>query len=413
MAFTSTLTADSTLADVRAEQRAAANYALELRSTPEDNRTETYDADVRSAIDVIHFNDEIEKALAADERATPILESRGPNAAFAGLEGDAEYRSLGRQVVEAEGYEDWAAGNRATPFVTEVRTPLTTYTPGNDGPGSNAFVTVGTPTLAPGAVRQQRLFVRDLLSTQGTGLASVPYIQEVNAATNETGAGMTAEGSAKTEVTMEFTQLDAPARKITAWIPVTDEAMSDAPTLMGYVNTRLTYMVSLKEEAQVLAGNGTAPNLKGILDFSAVQTQGAVADDIPGTVAAAFGKIENVDGDPDGVVYNPLDYWGGVAERHSTFLDNAGSGPAPSGGPQGLSWGVREVRSRALTAGDAIAGSWRLGATLLDRTGITVKVGDQHSDFFTENMVAVVAEKRTALAVHRPDFFVDCTISFS
>jgi HK97 family phage major capsid protein len=416
MAFESTLTDTSDLAAVRAEQRAAAAYALELRARPADQRDENYDADVRSAIDVINFNDTIERALAAAERTAEQSGqrgSRGPNAAFADM-GDSEFRSLGEQVVNAEGFEDWArSGGSGTSFETEVRTPVTTYTDGT-APGSGVFLPIGTPTIAPGAVRQQRLFVRDLLSTQQTGLSSVPYIQEVNSVTNAGGATTVAEGSAKPEVTMEFTQVDAPARKIAAWIPVTEEAMTDAPTLSGYINTRLTYMVMLREEAQVLSGNGNAPNIKGITQFSGVQTQSAVSDDIPATTAAAFGKIENVDGDPDGVVFNPLDYWAGVAERHSNSLDNSGNGSAPSNiAMNALSWGERSIRSRSLTAGDALAGSWKMGATLFDRTGVTVRVGNQHSDYFTKNMVAVLAEKRTALAVHRPDFFVDMTISFS
>lgn len=417
MPFASTLTAESDLAAVREEQRAAATYALELRARPADQRGDDYDADLRSAIDVINFNETIEQALAAADRAERAAagersESRGPSAAFAGL-GDNEVRSLGAQVVEADGYEEWANGARSTPFEVEVRTPVTTYTD-ETAPGSGVFLPIGTPTIAPGAIRQQRLFVRDLLSTQQTGLSSVPYIQEVNSTSNASDATTVAEGSAKPETTMEFQQLDAPARKIAAWIPVTEEAMTDAPTLMGYINTRLTYMVMLREEAQVIAGNGTAPNIKGITDFSNVQTQAAVDDDVPATVAAAFGKIENVDGDPDGVVFNPLDYWAGVAERHSSQLDNSGNGNAPASlAMNSLSWGERSIRSRSLAQGDALAGSWRMGATLFDRTGVTIRVGNQHSDYFTKNMVAVLAEKRSALAVHRPDFFVDITINFT
>jgi HK97 family phage major capsid protein len=56
---------------------------------------------------------------------------------------------------------------------------------------------------------------------------------------------------------MEFTPALAPVVKIAAWIPVTEEILEDAPTLAGYINTRLAYMVDLREEAQIL--NGPAP----------------------------------------------------------------------------------------------------------------------------------------------------------
>jgi HK97 family phage major capsid protein len=60
-----------------------------------------------------------------------------------------------------------------------------------------------------------------------------------------------------------------------------------------------------------------------------------------------------------------------------------------------------------------LVGSFRLGATLFDRMAATVRTSDSHSDYFVANKVAILIEERIALAVHRPDFFVETTIDLT
>jgi HK97 family phage major capsid protein len=99
-----------------------------------------------------------------------------------------------------------------------------------------------------------------------------------------------------------------------------------------------------------------------------------------------------------------------VTTRHSNQLDGGAVGNLPfAGAPQGL-WGLRVVRTRAMTAGKALVGSWKLGATLFDRRAATVRVYDQHEDYAVKNKSVVLAEERVALAVHRPDFFCEVTL---
>ena len=82
------------------------------------------------------------------------------------------------------------------------------------------------------------------------------------------------------------------------------------------------------------------------------------------------------------------------------------AGGAPFNVPTGTIWGLPVVRTRALAAGHAIVGSWRLGATLFEREGVMIRVADQHASLFISNTVVILAEERVGLAVHRPDFFV-------
>lgn len=406
------ITAESTLAEVRQHLADTARQAVELRTRPADQRGDTYEGDLRSLIDEISFGDTIERALAAAERGQRAADEdaqrqrSGPRGAFAG--GDDEQRTAGQEFTETEEYKAWVEGGQRGVHQSEVRTLLFSETTGT---GAGLWRPVGTPVL--NYERRRRAFVRDLMGgAQGTGLSSVPYLQEVDVVTNETGANVTSEGSAKNEVTMEFQQQDAPVRKITAWLPVTTEILADAPTLRGYIDRRLEYMIMIREEQQILNGTGTAPQIRGILQTTGVQTQAAVNNDVPATLGAAFGLVENVDGDPNGVVMNPTDYWAAITTRHTTQFDSGFGGNAPAV-VSGISWGEPVVRTRALSSLDAIVGDWRLGATLFQREGVMIKTGEQHSDFFTTNKVAIVAEERIALAVDVPAFFVDVTLDIT
>lgn len=415
MPFTPTVPEAPSAAEVRTLLREAGDYLLGLRRTPADQRGDSHAEDVRSATAFIH---EFDAVLTATERSA-APEARGPQAAFEQLQ--RREASAGEVAILNEEYRSWAEARGsygAFPHVevrgalegVEFRALIDSTTDGSGG-DAGVFLPLGTP-IAP-VPRQRRLFVRDLLSVQQTSLASVPYIRELNAATNETGATAVAEGSAKPEVTMEFEQADAPIRKIAAWVPVTMEILQDAPTLAGYINTRLAYMLAVREEAQILSGPGTAPNIRGITETTGTQTQAAVNDDLPATVGLAIAKIENVDGDADGFAVNPLDFWTGIVERHATQMDGDGSVGIPYGRPPSGPWGLPTVRTRSLAQGSSVVGAWRLGATLFDRMQITIRTSDSHDDYFVNNKSAVLAEERVGLAVHRPDFFVETALNFT
>jgi HK97 family phage major capsid protein len=204
-----------------------------------------------------------------------------------------------------------------------------------------------------------------------------------------------AEGAVKPEAAVQFQPDTAPTTIIAANIPVTTQIMEDAPTVIGYINGRLVYMLKLREEAEVLNGNGTYPDLKGILSYGSLQTQNAVSGEYAQTIGNAIAKIETVNG----------------IKRAA-----AGSGTFDAGVPfnAGITqtvWGLPLVRTNSLSSGTAVVGSWQLGATLFDRMQANVRAYEQHSDFAVRNQVLIQAEERVALAVFRPDWFVKTTLA--
>lgn len=420
-----------TASELRTRCQEAAARIIDLRSIPEERRPDTWAADLNGAATELRDYDLLEQSVSRNERAamdqiawdTAVAaaeaeaanpanrDGNGPNAAT-GQGGDGEFRSAGQMFTENELYTS-RSSVKVDPV--EVRNLLTGGSVG--GTGSDLFAPVGSPALNQSAVRRMRFFLRDVIPVTPTGLQTIPYIRELNAATHEAGATTVAEASAKPEVTMLFEQADAPVRKIAAWIQITEEAYNDAPTLRGYIDTRLAYMLGIEEEAQYLNGDGNAPNIEGILQVSGIQTQAAINDDLAGTIGLAVGKIENVDGMADAIAINPITFWTGVVERHSTWMDGAQFGSAGGGLPFAMPpmtlFGLPTIRTRAMAANKALVGCYGIGAQIFERMGTTIKSTDSHASLFISNTLVVLAEKREALAVHRPDFFVDTTLAFT
>jgi len=422
--FTPTLPApEKVTAPVLREQlKAAADYMSGLQGVDAEKRDDQWKTDLRSAVEFINQAD---PQLTALERSAPAPEPQGPTGNTHPQ--NVEHRSLGDSFVQHDDYqnagnEGWGAsrsvememrgslfaGNAQYREITSGTTP-----PDNGG----VFLPQAQQPIAP-RPRQMRLFLRDVLDVSETGLSTIPYIREVDAAALEYGASAVLEGAAKPEVAMSWELDEAPVRKIAAWVTVTSEIIDDAATLRGYIDGRLAYMLAVREEYEILNGDGSAPHLRGLLQYTSGNTQlqtHSGADHVA-ALGYAVGLVENVDGDADGIVMNPLDYWTMITTRQATDFDGDGTyGPSNAGapyvsGPTGV-WGLPVIRGRAITSGTAIVGSWGMGATLFDRMSTRIAVGNQHSDYFTTNKIAVLAEERVALAVHRPDFFVNVTLS--
>ena len=72
------------------------------------------------------------------------------------------------------------------------------------------------------------------------------------------------EGGVKPESSLVFEQKTEPVRKIATWVPASEESLEDVAGC-ARISTRLSLFVRLEDEDQLVNGNGTAPNLLGIL----------------------------------------------------------------------------------------------------------------------------------------------------
>lgn len=349
-------------------------------------------------------------------------EQRNPGGPAAGnvagtLNVQVERRSPGQIVTADSEFLEWAkrAARKGTGIgespTVEMRSlfgsiETRALVSEGDANGSATLLPVGQPFLVD--TRRRRLFIRDLIGVQQTGLAAIPYVRELNPVANALSASTVAEGATKPEATMQFQADIAPVQVIATTIPITTQILEDATTLVGYINGRLIYMLQYREEDEILRGNGVQPDLKGILNYSGIQTNSTGADAAI-RIGNSIAKIELVDGFADGVAMNPADYWAMMTNRAA-----GGSGEfdaaAFTSAPLQYVWGLPIVRTNSLASKQTLVGNFAMGATLFDRSQSGVRVFEQHSTFAAENKVLLRAEERVALAVNRADFFCVTTL---
>lgn len=252
----------------------------------------------------------------------------------------------------------------------------------------------------------------NLIPTGTTDSNSIEYTQE----NPVTGAAVeVAEGAAKPEAALTFTDASAPVATIAAWMKTRKQVLADVSALRSIMDTRLRYLVQKRLEEQVLNGDGSGANLRGLLQTSGIGTV-AYQSALPlgENILSGITNVYLNDGAADGIVLHPTDWQtaltqkahfggGGGAASTAGSYDYYGGGPFGST-PQSL-WGVRVVPSQAITRGTGLVGDFSLGAQLFIRQGVTVLFSDSDQDDFIKNRVTLLAEMRAGLVVWRPSLF--------
>jgi HK97 family phage major capsid protein len=274
----------------------------------------------------------------------------------------------------------------------------------------------------PGVVPlpQQRLYVADLMTNETTTGKTVRYLRE-NSFTPA--ATTVAEGAAKPEQLFDVEKEDAEVEKIAAWTKVGDETIADFPQIQSLINMRLPFAVSFREEAQLLNGSGTSPDLLGIQQTTGLQTVARGGADLDRFIQLyhAITLIRSVAFmEPDGIVMNPTDF-----ETVRTQFDGnqqfMGGGPFTGayGNPlpnNGLTqkqyediWRLPVAVTVAQPQGTVLVGAFKLGGTIWRRTGMTIEITNCDQDDFVKNLVTIRAEERLTMSLYFPTAFVQCT----
>jgi HK97 family phage major capsid protein len=253
----------------------------------------------------------------------------------------------------------------------------------------------------------------------GTGTISGQAITYWVEGAQEGAPAAVAENAAKPQIHfVNPTPVTEALTKLAEWISVSDEMNQDLEFLVSEINTRLIYALQLLEETQVLSGSGTAPNLKGLLNRTGIQTEKA-ADNTDNAQALfrAITKVQIAEGyGPDAVVINPADYQNLRLLRDGNGQYYGGGffqGQYGAGGvlEQPPLWGLRTVVSPAVAPLTAIVGAFGTAATLYRKGGIQIAATNSHGTDFISNRLTIRAEERIALAVRRPSAFVKVTLS--
>jgi HK97 family phage major capsid protein len=282
------------------------------------------------------------------------------------------------------------------------------------------------PQVFPNIYRagEPPLVMRDVLLNLTTQSDSLTVMQEssfTNAAAEVAEATTPATG-AKPESDLTFTEVSFPVRWVAHWLQVTRQNLEDISFIRGYIDTRLLQGLARREDNQILNGNGTPPNITGLLQTSGILVlDAAYFTTNPVNDAGASNenanrlrraitriKLSSVGGAmPSFVVANPADVeeWDTVTDANRQYLFG---GPAGNGITR--MWGLPIVQSENITALTALVGDGTMAA-VVDRKDAEIYTTDSHADYFIRNLFVLLAEERIALVVFRPSGFAKVTLA--
>ncbi len=339
---------------------------------------------------------QLEKATKDDKK--PVARPNHP--------GDKiEVKSFGQKIVEHPNFKMWAATGFDPPKCPAINIK---------DMGLNEIKTLFQTSAgwAPESIRTGQLVeavtrpiqVMDIMPTGRTGQAAVVYMRED---TRTHSAAEKAEGTTYAESEFVLSEQSATVRKVTDSVPVTDEQLEDVPMVESYLEGRLLFGVQQRLDGQVIAGNGSAPNLEGLLNVSGIQTQARGTDPRPDAIYKAMTKVRITGrAQPTHCLLHPTDKQTIRLLRTADGIYIWGS-PAQSGIDR--IWGLPMIDCESTSAGTAIVGSFMPSwLQLVERKGIVVDMGYVDDDF-TKGRKTLRASGRWVAVWFRPAAF--CTVT--
>lgn len=381
-----------------------------LTNAEKKTRLDAYQADLKRYSETIELHEQAKRFAVGAESAEDAKADQKQVA-----------KSFGQTIVESDGYKSMLNGQSKGVQVEYKASTIDEGTIPAFSGGSGMGGQLVTPQFQPGIVPLlfQPLTVADLLAQGTTESSSISYV--VEAAFNDTTATVAEKGT-KPQLDLTLARRQDNVTKVANVAKITDEMFQDAPQFQAYLSNRMVFGVQRAEEAQLLSGNGTAPNTTGILNRTGLATTIATAAGLTALKAmeGIFNQITALRSvsfvEPDAVVIHPND-WQTIRLGKDTANQYYGGGPFTgaygNGTPSNVAdiWGLRSVVTTAIPQGTVLVGAFRQSAQIFRRQGITLEMTNSNVDDFINNLITLRAEERLALAVYRPAGFGTVTLT--
>ena len=352
---------------------------------------------------------------------------------------DMGYKSIGQMFVESQEFKSLNGGRNGAnmPAPWQVKASLTgmqvkdIYTASPTGTmarGADAqFGSIQRDPIVTSPMRTKR--VRDLFPVRTTTAAVIEYFRQLgftsvdlphgvggynerlSASTVAERLGNNSNFGLKPQSSFAFEGHQAPVRTLAHWEAAHRNVLADEPQLRSIIDNELMYGLRLLEDNQILNGDGTGENLLGVLATPGIQNyawSSGVAGSTPDTKADAIRRAATLAFlayyEPTGIVLHPND-WEDIELTKDLQGQYLVAVSVAMGGEPRV-WRMPVIDTPAIPEGTALVGAFGTGAQLYDREQASIRISEQHSDFFVRNAIVVLAEQRLALAVKRPEAFV-------
>jgi HK97 family phage major capsid protein len=264
---------------------------------------------------------------------------------------------------------------------------------------------VGDYRMSVWPTLRDRVRILDYLPVERTVHPTVHFFR---ALTGANAAAAVPEGADKPESTPTWETAYAPVQKLAHYARVNDEVIADFADFRRVIGDEMIAGLIAEENDQLLNGNGTPPNISGLLDATTT-TIGSAGTDLD-AIATAMNLIRTtVYLEPDIVIMHPNDWasTGFLLAKETTgayMLGDALTSLSPR------LWGVPVVLTTAMPENSALVANLKDAARAYVRQTPTLEVqpGGGTAEFIA-NQTLIRAEERLALAVVRPTALVIVT----
>jgi len=389
--------------------------------TPEDKTTwAQMNEEAKTLADEVREQQIFEKDMKANEEA---IQTGKTVASLPIHEEQKEMpKGLGDQVRESRAYKSFMEDGQLN-ISSEVKyNPLLESKTLLTETGYPPAVT-RSDLIVPTALRNPNSVI-DLFSVIPTDTYQYKYLEETTFTNN---SAEVAEAGAFGESAIAFTENTENIRKFGVSIPVTEELLSDVASVNGYLDSRLKTMLQLRLDSELINGDGSAPNIRGILNKSGINTFdfSSYAGNL-GRIGQLYQAITEIRKDAfmeaDAILMHPSDWNDVVTTVTSDFAGTSSAGYAGKdplfvgagmfgNGVNPSIWGVKVVPTTAITAGTVLVGTFGggLASHIITREGMEVAMSDSHDDFFTKDKVMMKASMRLGFAIYRATAFCSIT----
>lgn len=291
---------------------------------------------------------------------------------------------------------------------------------------AGAFVTTQRLPVVSDLIGERRLYVRDLctniqipgkdtfdfVTVTAKTNAAAPVLEATTAATPglagvAVGAYTAAHG-VKPESNLTLAVVTSIVETIAHTIPVTRRAAADGGQIMQLINEFMLFGLREEEEDQILNGNGTTPNLRGILQTVGINTVGSAGTDLD-AIVDGIAAIRADNREPNAMVVHPNDWFStGFLLAKDTAGNYLVGDPRASLDQLNSLWGLRVVVTPAMTENTVLVGDFRQ-AVVADSMQGTIYMTDSHNDHFVRNILDILAEERLGFGVLDPEAFATVT----
>lgn len=275
----------------------------------------------------------------------------------------------------------------------------------NNFPSAGASVTDVRPGIL--ALPNRKVHIRQLLPVGTLGKSVFDFVRETG---GEGDLSTVNENATKPQFDLDFQEAAAPAEYIAGWLRISNKMLDDVDSLNSFLNMRLLEKYLNTEDAQLLNGNGTQPNLRGLITAATAATTATTVADVE-QLMDAITQLEGSDYAATGILLNPVDFNNICKAKAST----SGVYDLPQVvqivNEQLFIYGVPVFKSTAIAANNFLVGDWGMGAQLLVREAPRVEFFAQDGTNVRENKVTVRIESRIALPIYYSGAFIKGTFS--